>query len=81
MLLHLYRTTCGDSWKYRDGWAENAQDLSSWYGVTTNEDGRVEKLELQGGYFGLRFEGNNVSGGMRYDEFVSVISCKPVPHR
>lgn len=49
---------------YRDGWAENAEDLSSWYGVTTNEDGRVEKLELQGDYLELRFEGNNVSGEM-----------------
>eukprot|EP00752_Nemacystus_decipiens_P009015 g8047.t2 len=62
VLLHLYRTTCGGSWKYRGGWAENAHDPSSWYGVTTNEDGRVEKLELQGGYFGLRFEGNNLTG-------------------
>eukprot|EP00903_Cladosiphon_okamuranus_P012257 g11495.t1 len=64
VLLHLYRTTRGESWKYRDGWEENAADLGSWYGVTTDEDGRVEKLELQGDYLNLRFEGNNVSGAI-----------------
>lgn len=62
VLLHFYRTTRGESWKCQVGWAENAEDLGSWYGVTTNEDGRVVKLELQGDYIKLRFTGNNVVG-------------------
>jgi len=33
-----------------------------WYGVTTNEDGRVVKLELQGTIMEARFSGNNVEG-------------------
>ena len=67
VLLHLYRTTCGESWKYRDGWAENAEDLSSWYGVTTDENGRVVKLELQGKEIERQFRGNNLVGEMSVD--------------
>ncbi|CAM9956223.1 unnamed protein product [Ectocarpus sp. 12 AP-2014] len=48
-LLHFYRTTGGESWTCKDGWAENADDLGSWHGVTTNAEGRVVKLELEGG--------------------------------
>ncbi|CBJ25495.1 LRR-GTPase of the ROCO family [Ectocarpus siliculosus] len=48
-LLHFYRTAGGESWTCKDGWAENADDLGSWHGVTTNAEGRVVKLELQGG--------------------------------
>lgn len=62
VLLHLYHTTGGESWKFRDGWAENAADLSTWYGVETNEDGRVVTLELCGEYAGLRVAGNNLNG-------------------
>ncbi|CAN0354559.1 unnamed protein product, partial [Ectocarpus fasciculatus] len=45
--------------------AENADDLDSWYGVTTNAEGRVVKLELRGeknnnGYY----TGNNVIGAI-----------------
>lgn len=47
VLLHLYKTTGGESWWKKDGWAENATDLGSWYGVTTNAEGRVVKLELK----------------------------------
>lgn len=65
MLLHLYHTTGGGSWKYQTGWAENAENLGSWYGVTTNGDDRVVKLELQGNYRDLRFTGNNVVGETR----------------
>lgn len=50
---------------YRGGWAENAENLGSWYGVTTNGDDRVVKLELQGNYRDLRFTGNNVVGETR----------------
>ncbi|CAN0286465.1 unnamed protein product, partial [Scytosiphon promiscuus] len=44
--LRFYRTTHGESWTDRDGWEEDAPDLGSWHGVTTNTDGRVIKLEL-----------------------------------
>ncbi|CAN0237236.1 unnamed protein product, partial [Scytosiphon promiscuus] len=46
VLLRFFRTTHGYSWTYRDGWEEDAADLSSWHGVTTNTNGRVVKLEL-----------------------------------
>ncbi|CAN0053544.1 unnamed protein product [Pylaiella littoralis] len=47
VLLLLYQTTGGESWDRKEGWAENAADLGSWHGVTTNADGRVVKLELK----------------------------------
>lgn len=47
VLLHFYQTTGGEDWTHQEGWAENASDLGSWFGVTVNGEGRVEKLELQ----------------------------------
>lgn len=58
VLLHFYQTTGGGSWKYQTGWEENAENLGSWYGVTTNRNDRVVKLELQGNYLDVRFTGN-----------------------
>ncbi|CAM9968462.1 unnamed protein product [Pylaiella littoralis] len=52
VLLRLYQMTDGESWRRKKGWAENATDLGSWRGVTTNADGRVVKLKLQ--YLNLR---------------------------
>jgi len=49
-LIALYRATGGDSWTYNSNWLSNVP-LNTWYGVTTDEDGRVTKLEL--GYNGL----------------------------
>ncbi|CAN0427132.1 unnamed protein product, partial [Pylaiella littoralis] len=57
VLLRLYHTTGGESWRRKrgwaenathrtEGWAENATHLGSWRGVTINADGRVVKLEL-----------------------------------
>lgn len=60
VLLRLYQATGGGSWKHQDGWAENAADLGSWYGVTTNAEGRVVKLELGEGKG--RESGNNLVG-------------------
>ncbi|CAN0334539.1 unnamed protein product, partial [Scytosiphon promiscuus] len=48
VLLRFYRTTGGRSWTHRKGWEENAIDLGSWYGVTTNREGRVVKLDITG---------------------------------
>lgn len=49
VLLHFYRANGGESWICKDGWAENALDLGSWHGVSTNAEGRVTKLKLEGG--------------------------------
>ena len=48
VLVQFYGITNGKSWARREGWAESANDLSSWFGVTLNEEGRVGRLELQG---------------------------------
>ena len=49
-LIALYQATDGDYWTFNSNWLSNAP-LNTWYGVTTDEDGRVTKLEL--GYNGL----------------------------
>ncbi|CAB1115806.1 unnamed protein product [Ectocarpus sp. CCAP 1310/34] len=65
VLLHFFRSTGGNCWTHQEGWAENADDLGSWYGVTTNADGRVVKMELHGerDYVSL-YTGNNVIGAI-----------------
>lgn len=45
VLLELFRTTNGSSWHKRLGWDTSAS-LSTWHGVTVDEEGRVIKLEL-----------------------------------
>ncbi|CAN0380427.1 unnamed protein product, partial [Discosporangium mesarthrocarpum] len=45
-LLALYRSTGGASWARNQGWVSNAPDLGEWYGVESNEEGRVVKLKL-----------------------------------
>lgn len=67
VLLSVYRNLGGRSWTHREGWAENADDLGRWFGVTVDGEGRVVKLELQGkNEQGLqneqKGEGNNVCG-------------------
>ncbi|CAM9271736.1 unnamed protein product, partial [Sphacelaria rigidula] len=47
-LLDLYNETGGPYWKNNRGWQDNDLDLRNWYGVTTDSDGRVVKLELFG---------------------------------
>ena len=67
VLLIVYRSSGGQSWTHREGWAENADDLGRWFGVTVDGEDRVVKLELQGNnQQGLQNEqkgqGNNVCG-------------------
>ncbi|CAN0516261.1 unnamed protein product, partial [Ectocarpus sp. 12 AP-2014] len=65
VLLHFFRFTSGESWTRQEGWAENADDLGSWYGVTSNADGRVVKLELRGEKNSIgSYTGNSVNGGI-----------------
>lgn len=65
MLLRLYRTSGGESWSRQDGWAENEDDLGGWFGVTTNAEGRVVKLELEGGFANCKSTGGVVGETQR----------------
>ena len=44
-LVALYEATDGDSWMNRLNWLSDAP-LGTWYGVTTNDNGRVIELDL-----------------------------------
>ena len=50
VLIALYRSTNGDYWTYNSNWLSDAP-LNTWHGVTTDENGRVTRLELS--YNGL----------------------------
>ena len=45
VLVALYHATNGRRWYRRDGWLSRAP-LGEWYGVTTDEEGRVTALDL-----------------------------------
>ena len=51
-LVALYNATDGENWRTSDNWLSDAP-LDDWYGVATDDDGRVKEL-------GLEFE--NLSG-------------------
>ena len=44
-LVAFYRATDGANWNNSTGW-DTAVDLSDWYGIKTNDQGRVVKLGL-----------------------------------
>ena len=44
-LIALYRSANGDFWTYKLNWLSDAP-LNTWYGVTTDEYGRVIELDL-----------------------------------
>lgn len=44
-LLALIRSTGGAKWGNKDNWGTDA-DLSRWYGVRVNHQGRVVQLDL-----------------------------------
>ena len=46
-LVALYNATDGDSWNTNSNWLSD-EPIGSWYGVTTNADGRVNDLYLWG---------------------------------
>ena len=46
-LVALYEATDGDNWKDNTHWMSD-RPLDEWYGVTTDDDGRVTHLELGG---------------------------------
>ena len=45
-LVALYNATDGENWDESENWLSDAP-LGEWEGVTTNDDGRVTKLELR----------------------------------
>lgn len=45
-LVAIYEATGGDNWKDKDFWKASDEPVSEWYGVETNEDGRVTELLL-----------------------------------
>ena len=47
VLITLYNATGGSSWSRSENWLTDAP-LGSWYGVGTDETGRVVSLSLQG---------------------------------
>ena len=53
ILVKFYEDTGGDNWRRNDNWCSDLP-LSEWYGVTTNDEGRV---------VGLRLSNNNLTGG------------------
>ncbi|CAN0420480.1 unnamed protein product, partial [Laminaria digitata] len=38
-----------DGWKFKDGW-KSSHPMAEWHGVTTNAEGRVVGLNLEGNY-------------------------------
>ncbi len=44
-LVALYNSTDGDNWRRNDNWLSN-KPIGEWFGVFTNERGRVIKLDL-----------------------------------
>ena len=54
VLIALYDATNGDNWTNNTNWKSN-KPLGEWYGVTTNEEGCLSKLELTS---------NNLIGGI-----------------
>ncbi len=51
-LVALYNATNGENWRNNDNWLSDAP-LGEWYGVNTDDDGRVKTLA---------FDGNGLSG-------------------
>ena len=45
-LIALYNSTNGDNWTRNDNWGSD-KPLSEWYGVETDQEGRVIKLSLE----------------------------------
>ncbi len=46
VLIALYEATGGDNWKDNTNWLSSTSPLDQWYGVTTDDAGRVDSLEL-----------------------------------
>ena len=45
-LVKLYHALSGDKWGRNDKWNTSEINLENWFGITTNENGRVTRIEL-----------------------------------
>ncbi len=59
-LIAFYNATGGATWEHKQNWLSDAP-LNLWYGVETDENGRVTKLVLDSGY---RWGGNHLFGSL-----------------
>ncbi|MBO5634845.1 MAG: Ig-like domain-containing protein [Bacteroidales bacterium] len=50
-LIAIYKATGGSNWERRDNWCSD-MPIDQWYGVQTNNKGRVDILELRGNITG-----------------------------
>ena len=50
-LIAIYNATGGSNWERSDNWCSD-KPLDQWYGVRTNSEGRVDKIELHGNITG-----------------------------
>ena len=50
-LVALYNATGGNSWERSDNWCSD-KPIDKWYGVYTNDNGRVNRIELRGNITG-----------------------------
>jgi len=66
-LIAFYNAMGGDNWKRNNNWLSD-KPLSEWYGITTNQDGCVVIIELDGNFDNntLSTGGNNLVGKL-YD--------------
>jgi len=55
-LMDLYYSTNGSNWNNNDGWGSE-ESYCNWYGVSCNQNGKVEKINLN-----KDFAGNNLTG-------------------
>ena len=46
VLIALYEATGGDNWEYNTNWLISTSPLDQWYGVETDDEGRVTSLDL-----------------------------------
>ena len=46
VLIALYEATDGDNWKDNTNWLSSTSPLDQWYGVETDDEGRVTNLDL-----------------------------------
>ena len=44
--MNLFNNCNGNNWRRKANWGSETAPLKDWYGVTTDENGRVTKLEL-----------------------------------
>ena len=69
VLVALYQATAGASWTNSDNWLADAP-IGTWYGVTTNQNGRVTELDLSEN--GLRGTVPPSLGSLAYLEFLTL---------